>query len=542
MTDNEFYLKPAHKEESYPFDKACYHEELKAIFPSYIFSRRVRGQARAYTGVCTNCGNNLSEDDMLNIEVNSRCDPYVKITSTEQMHNFEAYCPHCGCRATLKNANMLKTGASLNEPVLITFIYSPEPDVVYMREYTVFADYNLYNGNVRFVPEYKNEICRYRLEPGSYISEKSGWNYYADGWTECYKTTKRPTDYHKYNLRSAYCGSFEGTFLKYINIDDFIGHGRECFGAHDYRTFVKANAYVCYFAKYPQFEMLQKLHLNAIVNDVVYNGRLNARHFNWSATNVLDFLKLDKVHFNELMKNNSSFLKKELFDILKAAGHKLSFETANEYLGSFRDRAGQMYKLIGKYSTYEKVKNYISKKKIAFSDFADHLMCAEEVGFDLNEHNVIFPKNFWEAHDTEHRLKGELEFKNLPKAKKKALDKRAKRFEMTIGEYIFIFPHSVYQIINEGKALSHCVGGYAERHMNGKTNIIFMRKKEEQEKSLYTIEYDSQKNRIVQARGEKNKTQPYDFPESDFAIKQWLEIVSNSQTLANSGVKTNGGI
>ena len=51
--------------------------------------------------------------------------------------------------------------------------------------------------------------------------------------------------------------------------------------------------------------------------------------------------------------------------------------------------------------------------------------------------------------------------------------------------------------------LSHCVGGYADRHTNGKLSIMFLRRKDEPDKPYYTIEVGNDLT-IRQCRGYKN--------------------------------------
>ena len=95
-------------------------------------------------------------------------------------------------------------------------------------------------------------------------------------------------------------------------------------------------------------------------------------------------------------------------------------------------------------------------------------------------------------------LKIELE----EKAYRERLEK-IKKLEQEIDEYMFLVPKKLEEIVEEGKNLNHCVGSYVEKHKTGETTIIFMRKKESQDQSLYTIEYKNK--HIVQIQGYKNK-------------------------------------
>ena len=54
------------------------------------------------------------------------------------------------------------------------------------------------------------------------------------------------------------------------------------------------------------------------------------------------------------------------------------------------------------------------------------------------------------------------------------------------------------EIISEGQALQHCVGGYAERHAEGKTTILFIRRKDNLDTPYYTLEIDDKTKHIKQ--------------------------------------------
>lgn len=68
--------------------------------------------------------------------------------------------------------------------------------------------------------------------------------------------------------------------------------------------------------------------------------------------------------------------------------------------------------------------------------------------------------------------------------------------------------------------LFHCVGGYAERHVNGKTTILFMRLAKEPEKRLVTIEVKG--DTICQNYGYKDRR--VNEKEKEF-IEKWIAWV-----------------
>lgn len=111
------------------------------------------------------------------------------------------------------------------------------------------------------------------------------------------------------------------------------------------------------------------------------------------------------------------------------------------------------------------------------------------------------------------------DFRKLTKAQQRKLKTRAKRYEWRIGGYVFRFPLAAREIVEEGRALGHCVGGYAGRHMDGKTNIVFLRRADTPDKSLYTIEIDGAE--VRQAYGAHNRIKPQNDPAVAPCYRLW---------------------
>ena len=59
-------------------------------------------------------------------------------------------------------------------------------------------------------------------------------------------------------------------------------------------------------------------------------------------------------------------------------------------------------------------------------------------------------------------------------------------------------------LVDEGKALHHCVGGYGKKMAEGNCVILFIRDNEKLNQSLYTLEYCPKYQNVVQVKGMKN--------------------------------------
>ncbi|UTW69885.1 PcfJ domain-containing protein [Anaerobacillus sp. HL2] len=70
--------------------------------------------------------------------------------------------------------------------------------------------------------------------------------------------------------------------------------------------------------------------------------------------------------------------------------------------------------------------------------------------------------------------------------------------------YLWKLAKSSIEMFDEGKALDHCVGRYAESYAKGPIAIMFIRKTDEPDKSFYTLEVDMGSMSVTQCRGLKN--------------------------------------
>ena len=83
-----------------------------------------------------------------------------------------------------------------------------------------------------------------------------------------------------------------------------------------------------------------------------------------------------------------------------------------------------------------------------------------------------------------------------------------KKYGFALGELRVVIPMSSAEIVQEGRTLHHCVGGYAARHIEGKTTILFIRKRRTPGRSFLTVELAADKRgrvSIVQVHGYRNE-------------------------------------
>ena len=105
------------------------------------------------------------------------------------------------------------------------------------------------------------------------------------------------------------------------------------------------------------------------------------------------------------------------------------------------------------------------------------------------------------------------------------------QFSFTADGLSVAVPRGVQDIVWEGRVLRHCVGGYAERHVNGAVTILFLRMESAPGVPYVTIELSTENNcrelRIRQIHGYRNDRDggpPPEWVHGGF-LKLWLDWV-----------------
>lgn len=130
-----------------------------------------------------------------------------------------------------------------------------------------------------------------------------------------------------------------------------------------------------------------------------------------------------------------------------------------------------------------------------------------------------YPESLHEAHDEVMRI---YKTRQLQIDAKKFEEMIDKNLEWKSKDYVVLYPKTPDEITEEGKRLRHCVGGYIQSVVRGECTIVFLRKKDEQDKPLITIEISG--GNIRQARGYGNCAPKYDEKQAlkDYAKEKKL--------------------
>lgn len=211
----------------------------------------------------------------------------------------------------------------------------------------------------------------------------------------------------------------------------------------------------------------------------------------------------------------------------------------------------------------QKVKVYLSKQKkkykikASYSTYADYLKdcirLSEDYGmghiYNLSNEAVLFPQNLVQAHQAtielinmERDRRAMLDFEkrkdkiakelsDIEKKYKKLLPKLKKKYSYQADGYAIVIPPNLVDLHREGIDMHNCVGGYKERVASGSTQVVYIRKLDDIDKSFGTMEI-SIKETIIQARGKYNKDLPEDA--EAFVKKFEHEVLEPLRTIAIS--------
>lgn len=284
-----------------------------------------------------------------------------------------------------------------------------------------------------------------------------------------------------------------------------------------------AVTYLAAYAMWPQIEMAVKLGLGDAVTQLVVSGVKNARILNWGARNPADFMRMSKQEARAWLQSGGDF------ETLRSWRETAPELTPDVYIHLCRQLGGgrmveackECAEMAG--VKLEKAARYAGSET-GVQLWVDYLRMARELGYDLTEATVAMPKDLRERHDAAAELLEIRKDQAATAAYAKRYKKLCRKYEFAMSGLRIVVPKSGSEIVREGKTLHHCVGGYAARHMNGKTTILFLRHEKRPERPWMTIELTGN-DTIRQIHGYKNEGYNHaQDPEERYAwfLDAWL--------------------
>lgn len=290
------------------------------------------------------------------------------------------------------------------------------------------------------------------------------------------------------------------------------------------------NLLMCYLNKYcqhPNIEYLMKQGFDPTIEHCTgyWGGRYVlelSKTINWKSNNLLQMLGITKSELKVLRGNEHLY---ETYISWRNEFPKVSPGDLINFAKVFGDAHGTMATFVEQTgATPQRITRYIEENGIFTRDYHDYLKQCKRLKYNTTDTAICFPHNFEAIHE---RLSATIKYQHDKAAIRaefaKHIEER-KQLEFSDGNLMIIQPKQLSDIAYEGKVLSHCVGGYAERHAKGALSIMFIRKKSEPDKPYYTMEVSAD-GKIVQVRGKRNIAPNKEVEDLIKGYKAYLEKI-----------------
>lgn len=301
----------------------------------------------------------------------------------------------------------------------------------------------------------------------------------------------------------------EKSNLKYACLDKYMNGN----------SVVDLFRYLNFYCSYPEItEKLMKEGYKDDVKQYIY-GNLSGC-FNVRAKNVPAFFKLDKVHLKTLREYKHCYGPDHIkaMQYMQNNGIKLTYNVFNfissnykniDLIRKLQDFMGmqKLIKYVEKQGAFCACRNYYGTlENLFFNNYKDYIQQCEMLKYDLIDKNIAVPMNLFQAHQQLTEIlnakkaaeEAEAQRKKM-KGFKKRLQKLKEKYCYTNGNLLIRPAESYEDLQKEGTTLHHCVySNYADRYIEGRTTILFIRRVSEPDKPFYTMEYCN--GTVVQCR------------------------------------------
>lgn len=542
-TDSEEVFRQFEEMTANPYTMQDEMELYENAFTQYAFYIPVRHGVRAYWFSCCETA----------AVVSRKKDAYQCADLMSSKHGQGVLCPMCGrqvvnmCLGRLRAGRNSGTYQNLFERKNVVRLFTAGAGV--MIEAGVLScewepgearyDGFFNDGPLDGVPLPESivdwePIRRYYAAPGQVLSWRKLWS----GWEPVKKATPFPFPAQKLGWFDPEAGQYEvlgaasiqESSMRYCGIE-WLAEGFD-WGYSFYGRYMVP--FLLLAAKYPQVEMLCKMGYAKIVFRMM-DG--DGQGFNWRAKTPADFFRLSKADFK--LFRRSGLNPEELRQYRQIPD--VDFQAYCREKQRLTDaRAKDSLVLINELAQrcgvpLHRAVSYVLKIGSAVM-WRDYLQAAARLNLDLSRQDVAMPKHLQARHDEAvATVKFADDKAKAEHYRRTILPALRQQYSFAYDGLEIIVPEDDAQIIAEGRALKHCVGGYAARHLDGKLAILFLRRQDEPEKPYITIEMNGML--LVQAHGYRNEFDGSEAPRTRHKefFDIWLTWVLNGSRRLSNG-------
>lgn len=531
-------------------------EAINRAFPAYIF--RVRSTGEVWT---TCCGRHETIGADASAEVRALLDaPHQR-----EPKKWDGYCCHAGymsapppakkivevcpwCGHEVKVKELGRTGGRQNLHAWRRAVVLRQwRGALWAVAYDASKGYGEKGPGLTALPDAK-ALGIYRFRPG--LVERAGRAWAGARWSVYTRMDAPPGKLPMRVGEPFHWNSGEGMSYTAVGLDELErGYARYCH-ITEYLKGESGTAYtdalirsltLCAF--WPrQFEMLVKLGLTEAVDDLIYRRKWNRAALDWRETDPRKSFELDGRELREWLAEGGSLELLGCYKRLRRSQGKADFMA----IQAVRSEAGAVFeRLVPKLARYglrpERLAAYIHKERerpgskrtdmqTLYTEWADYIEDAQLLGYDLSNPVFLTPKDLRKKHAATivpaarlRDVKAGKDQKEKERARQKAV---TARYCYSTDRWLIRAPVGPGEIAAEGAALRHCVGGYAGRHQNGLTTILFLRDRRRPGRPLATIEMQGDK--LVQIHGFRNDRYAKVTPRERYAeiLEPWLAWVA----------------
>lgn len=522
-----------------------YRDEIENYFPKFVFYRR-----GFHSPTVGSCGEFFEDErdskvtDCYCTACHQRYEDGIN-SPKHYVHKELGYCANCGAQVEFRQMNR---GRQTYYVTGNFAVFSGAGDV--MRIQCIKAEQSFSADPYEFDPKLSwYTITMYELSPGNAVQYRYFWDYKYQKplWIKKKTRATEPNFGSMYNY-----GDYTHHLINHDCVDrSFL---RYLFKGMDFQELPSPYIqWLCRYAEHPQLEYLMHGGLWLLARDYVgqvaaygYGSKGSAFRINWRSNDLKKMLRLDKTEL-EYIKEESGRLYSSYIQFRRDFWHGRSSAETIKYFKEFKGSVPYIIeaeKISG--LSRKKIMDYALHRKntqgtyFFMIQYCDYLKECRELGYNMDRTAITMPKDMFSAHERTMHLCMEIETaaatKKLGKADAKRRDLEVVDMELGL---ILRLPRTCAEIIEEGAKLDHCVGGYADRHADGKTTILFLRTIGKPETPYYTMEVRNDLS-IAQCHGYQNEwhsTKASVVVEFERRYKEYLATVKVQRRKAEEKAK-----
>lgn len=487
----------------------------------YLFTRRVGKKQLAY---CTHCKKEFEPSTTLKHQAIYRPYHYCHAGLIQCAPDQDApvKCPKCKSDCHVK-ASGISRKYMVDVKYFVYFEKSLiDPEAITARGFIAVRDYS---------EDYRDVQTQY-LETTRYLFKMTGSMMFSNNtyyWNKAFHNQGRYWEPKVSIFPDARHEKYGGDYSYESLMDAVVGTPFQYSCWEQYYKDHNVLRFLDYYSRYPCIEYLTKLGFNKLVEDKL-EGNKTYGVVHWRGKTLNKVLKLTKDEIKEIKENQINVNCRFLY-VLKMA-RKYNSELTIKELSTIKIPLfyeEEFFEMVEK-SSFTKTINYIKKQiqtnpgifnesPSVVMTWHDYIRDCKTLGLDTSNMNVAFPRKLHNAHQNtikQVKIKADKEIN-------RKIAGQAKKMQKLCFSYkgLMIRPAlSTEELIAEGKALHHCVGGYADHYARGRSTILLVRKKSEPDTPYYTVELYNVEMKITQVRGKNNCS-------ADEKVKKFIEKYKN---------------